>query len=655
MFPRRIAPDIPENVHEMVSLPPTDNVYSYLMFTLPMENAKSPGRFTWNSILACGLAVVSLLFQGILLYSIFRAVVLEDINWRESIMGPSAIHELPVLPPTSHGDGSCNLGGSLCSKSHDGNFTCAPPSVQLTGRWDELDTNGDGQWTREEVEASREALMCKYAVDPVEVFNVFVKFLLKREEHIWIHPDLRAGKYIDKAYFTYAKGDLIMCGYRDEKMCPNLLKRGVFNVPLRDGNAPRVGNTVESALDYCFGLLESGGTCERTLPSTYAVWKKSSVDQCMGDDFSTYVYTNPTTGTTKSMLTVDYVATQDYSRASGSVLFIVFKTIVIFLFFLAMWSDFKDIFAWLLWVMRFPAASAFGGEEVSKKVVSETTGDCSYEIQAVSTTHRAMIAFIVMVRLVMNFVLICVGETFLQKDTNWVNLLLNGVALIFVLEISNCLYSQLVDSDSQEHFASIEPMRVEMYQCLQKHPALRDIFGFFMIAVILIGCMFFHYSFVGEPLHQALECACLSKGGHCREAHSFDTRFWDKYWAEDVPAVYDELAMLKAGTKDTEAFGEDAISDVNVMVQSGPGGAHMHYALDSSDGDEHASKKMEQSSRSKNTHHHVRKQSHHMEKGKKALHHVRHQSHHMDKVTNEMGTSEHHHLRKHRRFEHHHP
>ncbi|CAK0846431.1 unnamed protein product [Prorocentrum cordatum] len=156
--------------------------------------------------------------------------------------------------------------------------SCAPPSVQLSGRWVELDTDGDGNWTREEAQAAASELYCKYHVNAVEVFDVFVTFLVNRENIIWIHPAVRAGKGIPKSYFKYAAGDIIMCGYRNADMCPNLLKRGFFDAPLKHGTVPRVGTTTSSALKYCYDMLDEGGICDRTLPSTYTVWKKSSED-----------------------------------------------------------------------------------------------------------------------------------------------------------------------------------------------------------------------------------------------------------------------------------------------------------------------------------------------------------------------------------------
>jgi len=519
-----------------VKIAPLDTVYSYFMFMMPIEGCKSPGTFTWNKFMACGLVFTTFMLQSIVLFAIYKEVVAGDTKWRNSIMG--------VDPEP----GQCNPGGALCSME-GGEFSCAPPSVQLTGRWDELDTNGDGVWTRAEVQAAALDLQCKYVVNPVEVFDVFVNFLKKRENIIWLHPELKAGNEIRKAYFTYAAGDLIMCGYRNEKMCPNLLMRGIFDAPLKFGTAPRVGTTIESALEYCYGLLEEGGTCERTLPSTYSVWKKASSDQCLGEDFSKAVYAHPLSNKTKSMLKVDYDARKDYTMAAKSSLFFIYKMIILGMFLLSMFAELKDITTYATWVAKFPSESDFGGEGVRVEKNPEGNEEL-YFIQGVSSIHRCTMAALTLGRFLMIVVLTMVGVTFLQKDTDWVNLLLNAVALVFVVEIANNLYSQVLHSSLRELCESTEPMEVPMAGplCLNVNPAFKDTIGMVLLLSVVAGVMLSHYYYVGRPLSKALECACLSQGETCHEADAFSTDFWDKYWLSDVPRVLQEIQALKLAT-----------------------------------------------------------------------------------------------------------
>jgi len=529
---------------EIRKIQPMDSVYSFLMFTLPMELKLHKGRLTWRCMVAVALVIITLSIKGILLYAIFKAVVMEDLEWQHSILTPDPLAGQSFLG-VGGGQTQCNTGESLCAE-YNGVYSCAPPTVQLMGRWNELDINGDGVWSHEEAVASRDELKCKYVVDPVEVFDVFVKFVLNREKHIWIHPDLREGRSIHKAYFTYASGDLIMCGYRTAKMCSNLLQRGVFDAPLRDGVAPRVGTTIDSAINYCYDLLDEGGTCDRNLPSSYAVWKTYSEKQCWGSTYEKYVYKHPTNGHEKSMLTVDYKAPKAYARVSNNNLFRIYKGIIIGLFLLAMYAELKDILVTWTWVLYYPAAEDFQGEEVIQTVAT-LSQEKSFIIQSISKNHRYAMGGITALRFFMVSMLIWVGVSFLMRDTDWVNLLLNGVALVFIMEVASSIFSQVLDPHLQEQFLSIEPMYVDMVgnRWLNKHPALRDLLGFASLCLVMFVIMQIHLVVVDIPLSEAVECACLSEGGKCREANSFDHSFWNNYWVEDVPNVFSTVEKLK--------------------------------------------------------------------------------------------------------------
>merc|ERR1719310_361903 len=98
------------------------------------------------------LVILNFFMQGLLLYTIYNEVVVSNIDWQNGIMRYEGKDWNLFAPPP----GGCNDGGSLCIRENN-TFSCAPPSVQLTGRWAELDTNGDGIWTREEVTEAKKA------------------------------------------------------------------------------------------------------------------------------------------------------------------------------------------------------------------------------------------------------------------------------------------------------------------------------------------------------------------------------------------------------------------------------------------------------------------------------------------------------------------
>jgi len=491
------------------------------------------------------LVVANFAMQGLLLYAIFDKIVVGNIEWQNGIMKVGGAEWGLFESAKTYGGLTCNEGGSLCFIDQNNSFSCAPPSVQLTGRWNELDTDGDDVWTVEEVMKSREELKCKYIVDPLEFFHVIVTFLKERETVIWLSPEVKEARAIPKPYFTYAAGDIIMCGYRSKHMCPNLLKKGVFHAPLKYGTAPRVGVTIESALDYCSDLLAPGGHCERILPSTYAVWKQESNEQCKDPDFTKMVYQNPGNGVIKSLLEVDYEARIAYER-SKTTLFKLYKCIVIALWCLTMLVELRDITKDLTWTLRFPSAAEFGQDAV--KMEDGPDGNTTFTIQGITRSHRCFVGLLAIGRLVMTAILLFVGVNYLLKQTNYIDLLMDAVALGFVMEISGILYHQVLNQEIREQCEALEPMTVPKFgiEWLNKRPTLVNFIEILAVIAVVAFIMRVWYRDTVEPLYHSLECACLGEGAHCREADKFSYDFWYKYWKEDVPNVFKEVADMKS-------------------------------------------------------------------------------------------------------------
>lgn len=544
-MPRRNFLDLTEEPYYLVRA--SDNVYSYFMFIGPTDWKKEKGAFTYDIMMAYVLIVLNFLMQGCLLYTIFNEVVVANYEWQDGIMSVGG-QDWGLFDMGDQAADSCNDGGSLCFLDSGGKFTCAPPTVQLAQRWDELDTNGDGVWTLKEVEEAKEALKCKYVVNPVEVFTVFQNVLLSHQDKIWLHPDVKAGVAIHKPYFDYAMGDIIMCGYRNENMCPNLVDRGYFHAPLKYDTSPRVGNTIDSALEYCRNLLDDGGFCELNLPSTYRTWKIESAQQCMSPSFEKFTYTNPGSGVIKSLLSVDYEARQMY-ELSKTPIFRAFKAVVLFLWLIGMLVEFREITTILTWCSKFPDATEFGDDAVIEEADPADPEDVRYRIQGITNSHRWSMATLMVIRCAMAAVLTYVGTTYLLKQTDYVDLLLNGVALIFIVEIANVLYGQVLREEIRDQTEDIYPMKAAMYgvDYLNRRPALVDIISLIVILCITYYVMDWHQKTIVHPVHDALECTCLSSGENCYEAQKFGFDFWHKYWKDTIPAIYGAVTALKTG------------------------------------------------------------------------------------------------------------
>lgn len=530
-------------------LNPSDNVYSFFMFIGPTDQARrkkngaTSATITWDILIGYILAALNFLLQGVLLYTLFSTIVTDNTEWQNGIYQVGGQSWNLLAPKEVAG---CNDGGSLCF-AENGLYSCAPPSVQLTGRWEELDTDGDGIWTREEVMAKKDALKCKYAVNPIEVFDVFIHFLKERSKILWIHPDVHAGKAVHLPYFKYAMGDIIMCGYRSKDMCSNLLKHGFFHAALKYGTAPRVGTQIDDALKYCHKLLEPGGLCDRTLPSTYSVWKIESESQCGGPSYNKFTYINPGNNVTKSLLSVDYQARQDY-ELSQTLLFRAFKGVILMLWLVGMALELRECYLILTLVGKYPDAAQFGDDAVIEEVDPADPEDLRYRIQGIDRKHRISIGILSVIRLAFTLVLAYVGVVFLLRQIDYIDLLLDGVALLYIVEIAGVLYSQILREEVRDQTEDIKPMRVEMYglDYLNRRPALVDILTLCFILGLTIFVLQMQMKDIVIPVYEALECTCVKTGSKCVEAQKFDFDFWYKYWKITVPAVFTEVAELKA-------------------------------------------------------------------------------------------------------------
>lgn len=537
--------DTEEPIYELT---PSDNVYSYFIFVSPTEWKKEGTTCTKDVMMSYLLVALSFFAQGILIYAIFNDIVISNMDWQQSIMKIDGSRGALDLVGAAPAAGTCNDGGSLCFVD-EGKYTCAPPTVQLTSRWDELDVDGDGIWTREEATKERERLRCKYAVDPLEIFDVFHKFLLKREDLIWLEPNVKEGKQISKAYFTYAKGDIVMCGYRNQDMCSNLLERDFFEVPLKNNNIPRVGNTIDSVLEYCRELLKPGGMCENILPSTYTVWKIEGRTQCGEPGYQKFTYLHPASGVEKSLLSVDYSNREDYEKCQTP-LFMMYKGIIIGLWLLAMMVEFKQIVIIMTWIFRFPDAEQFGEDAVKEEPDPADPGEVKYIIQGINRSQRWLVGFITIGRCIMTILLSYVGVSFLSKQTDYFDLLMDGVGLAFVMEIAEILYAQSLRPDVRDQTESIEPMQVRMFgiDFLNRRPALVDIMCLAVVIGAAAGVLYNQVTTIVVPVHDSLECTCLSEGKACHEAQVFNKGFWDKYWSTDVPNVFEEVNRMKGSS-----------------------------------------------------------------------------------------------------------
>merc|ERR1719160_2063331 len=211
-----------------------------------------------------------------------------------------------------------------------------------------------------------------------------------------------------------------------------------------------------------------------------------------------------------------------------------------------MLQELKDITIGLTWVMRFPDAKEFGDDAVN--TVETADGETKYVIQGVTSGYRYTVALMNILRLFLASVLLVVGISYLLRGTDYIGLLMDAVALVFIIEIANILYNQVLRPEIREQCEALDGMEVEMYGItwLNQRQAIVDVIQLVAIVIFTLIVMHLHHTGTVVPLSEALECACVSRGEKCHEADRFSYDFWFNYWTKDVPAVFAALDKMKA-------------------------------------------------------------------------------------------------------------
>lgn len=538
------------------SITPQEDVYSYLMFVAPMEKARGKS-ISVDICFAYFLVLLAVAIQGTVLYAIWDKVVIASVTWEMGIVNTGTLANTILYNTQGMGEpgydwdllkpigSKCNEGKSLCT-IENGMYTCAPPTIQFAGRWDELDVNKDGVWTINEVLENRDALQCKYIVDPKLVFDVFINTMKLHSEKygLWVHPDVVAGHAIPEAYFTYAKADIIMCLYRSSETCANAFANGYFDMALKYRTAARVGNTTRQALDYCYELTRPGGTCESLLPSTYGVWKIFSNQECKAKTYTPFPFTNPGTGEEKMMLKIDHKAHTQYMKVNTT-MFITYKTVIIGIWCLQMCYEMKCLLIVITLLLRFPGKGACDAEG---KELTQQEDDGTFTVNGIACGHRFQMGIIMTVRSLMLIILSVAGTSLLLNSPEYMSLIFDAVSLVFVIEICQIIYANaLREKIRTEVTENINEIKVPMFgfAFFTRRPGLIDFL--YLLCVMGAACtiMYVYYRDSVGPLMGAIQCNCISEGERCREAQIFGKEFWDKYWKDDIPRVMEENKRME--------------------------------------------------------------------------------------------------------------
>jgi hypothetical protein len=476
----------------------------------------------------------------------------------DNAMTEDDVHLAAGGKPMGKGGAAAASGGDDATASakfcrmDNATYSCLPPSVRYASRWELLDTNGDGIWSREEAEKDEHKLEKKLKAKPFLVFRAITVGLIDRQAYdkrLWVEPNGMMAKMegVPKAYFDYWMGDAALCSYADPGMCSTLLSRGFFNEAMNPDHPGKEIPDIDGALDYCQYMLKVGGGCDQSLPQIYKLYRAARHEQCGdGHFFAGGLHKNPYHETDRVYVIANVYTNLQKFIKGDSTIFKTFLFLVLLLWLYALTNEMREMIKLAEFTCVFPGVEGDLGLEIEK----DDQGNESYTIVGISREHRMIIGFMCITRVTVIVYLGAVGCVFLVNEVGYMDLLMNAVALAFILEIDEILFGAIARHSTIETLEALNDVEFETSLPHENTCAgwmlQKDFWAvilFPIIAYLLILCQSL---FVTKPILDALNCGCYQLGSQCRDAKYYNIDWWNSYWSTTLPSALTKIADMKA-------------------------------------------------------------------------------------------------------------
>eukprot|EP00811_Abedinium_folium_P033050 NODE_6042_length_1710_cov_18.679722.p1 GENE.NODE_6042_length_1710_cov_18.679722~~NODE_6042_length_1710_cov_18.679722.p1 ORF type:complete len:547 (+),score=107.10 NODE_6042_length_1710_cov_18.679722:44-1642(+) len=400
-------------------------------------------------------------------------------------------------------------------------FDCAPAATSLMRDVRDLDLNHDGFWGADEARMFQEDATQKTgrAGHLEEVFLMMMDLARHGDLiHQQRHPDRRHFQADTHAYtllpmqwLILEQGRLDMCTLTDMNICGNMKASGVLDKKLSYID-------VDRRIVECQQLQDTGGYCERVFGEKFKFYVERTQRIC-GTGFVLW------NTTSQSMITLYEQSNKYYLNSEGvsRMPYCSFLALVLTIWMLFMLVEVRRVVIWWLVLIRFPSNSL--GEPVAVQVEDQTQEThLLIRINAIPLVHKVWTAaFNVLPRTAIVAGLAVVGSQFLIRADNYTDLILNSVALAFLIEIDNMMFVALIGSRPKRVVDSVEPLVIRQEETgnAKFDNVLHTLFYSLAVVFTVAALVANSYLSRGGKLEfgASLDCLCQLQGEMCWGRH----------------------------------------------------------------------------------------------------------------------------------------
>lgn len=172
--------------------------------------------------------------------------------------------------------------------------------------------------------------------------------------------------------------------------------------------------------------------------------------------------------------------------------------------------------------------------EFMESQIEKEVDETCVTITFISRPHQWTCIGMLVSRLILAGYMAYVGTTFLLSNHSYIDLLLNAVALAFILDVDEYLFICLVSEDTKKELENVHPLRFKSsfpQRWIWGYLCRKQFMGFGVIPVVTMMVVIFYDRRSVKPVLAALQCLCQHTGEQCVESNAFPKEWWDQYWA----------------------------------------------------------------------------------------------------------------------------
>jgi hypothetical protein len=387
-------------------------------------------------------------------------------------------------------------------------YNCGNLAVAATKNVSTLDLNGDGMWDLEEAQELQQQWHKIFGreMNLDHVQKKLVRYA-KQGKLVAQHGVPQNVSALPASWMQAESGKLSLCAMTSTDMCGNMEVRGVLK---------SLFNSTENAYDKNDRLEQCEDVVDEYCPRVFGVlWKsfQDYVGQGCGEiekEWDPKYRVNVGT----------YEMTQKYVSSNGAVAstaYFSFLLLIIVIWWLSIFTEIRKVLDWWIIVAFIDS---------TKDPLVET--DDKLALVSIPMWHKIyLIVLNIVPRTVIVLWLSVMGSFFLMSADSYADLVLNSVALGFLIEIDDMMFTATASHRNRKNLERCEEVivRHRVFEFVDKATCQKynTVSLFNTMLICGISLVFVLWTYTGrhgkEDMADAFRCMCHSAGENCVEAH----------------------------------------------------------------------------------------------------------------------------------------